>query len=47
MSSIRRQLATFGVVLAALYGIGFVAGQIIDPQSHGSRPKQMEHGSGH
>jgi len=35
MKSIRRQLVTFAIVLAGLYGIGFIAGQIIDPPSPG------------
>jgi hypothetical protein len=36
MSSIPRQLATFAAVLAGLFAAGAIAGQIIDPNPHGS-----------
>jgi hypothetical protein len=49
MSSVPKQLATFAVVLAALFGVGAVAGQVIDPDApggkadaHGSTTKEMK-----
>jgi hypothetical protein len=35
MKSIPRQLATFAAVLAVLYVLGFIAGLLIDEESHG------------
>jgi hypothetical protein len=42
MSSIPRQLATFAAVLAGLFAVGAIAGQIIDPKPHGADAE--EHG---
>jgi hypothetical protein len=35
MSTVPKQLATFAVVLAALFGVGLAAGQLIDPEAPG------------
>ena len=37
MKSIPRQLATFAAVLAVLYVLGFIAGLLLDEESHGDR----------
>ena len=43
MNSIPRQLATFAAVLGGLYTVGFIAGQFIDAEPHGS--SEMTHES--
>jgi hypothetical protein len=49
VNSVPKQLATFAVVLAGLFGVGVVAGQVIDPNTpggkadvHGSSTKEMK-----
>jgi hypothetical protein len=42
MNSIPRQLATFAAVLAGLYTVGFIAGQLIDAEPHGTDDMTQE-----
>jgi hypothetical protein len=45
MTSVPRQLATFAVVLAGLFGAGLVAGRVIEPSAPGGEAEAEAHGA--